>query len=328
MKFRCLAFAVIILISCDVHAASPDRPEPQIKRVLIISIDGLRPDVLLRAQTPHLHAMMDHGSFTMWARTTAQSITLPSHVSMLTGVTPEVHGILWNSELPLERPVYPNAPTLFELARRAGYTTAIAAGKNKFSVFDKPAARNEPAALSWKYITTSDKTDDAEVTRNALEILREHQPEVMFVHLPQCDNVGHSTGWGTPEQLATVSHADDCIGQLETALDELRLSDSTMILVTADHGGAGRTHGPEDPRSRTIPWIVTGPGIRKNFDLTRLGKEYDITTFDTFATACYVLGIPLNRRIDGKPIQQIFINHEMLAGTSDPSMAPATMPSN
>ncbi len=272
--------------------------------------------------------MMDRGSFTMWAKTTPQSITLPSHVSMLTGVTPEAHGILWNSELPLTQPVYPNSPTLFELARRAGYTTAIAAGKNKFTVFDKPATRNEPAALSWKYITSSDKTDDAEVTRNALDILREHQPEVMFVHLPENDNVGHAIGWGTPEQLATVSHADNDIGHLESLLTDLKLIDSTMIIVTADHGGAGRTHGPEDPRSRTIPWIVTGPGIRKNFDLTRLGKEYDVTAYDTFATACYVLGIPLTRHIDGKPIQQIFENQEMLAGTADPSMSPATMPSN
>ncbi len=161
MKSRWLTLAVVLLIGIQTSSAHPpDRPEPQIKRVLIISIDGLRPDVLLRAQTPHIHDMMDHGSFTMWARTTAQSITLPSHVSMLTGVTPEAHGILWNSELPFSQPVYPNSPTLFELARRAGYTTAIAAGKNKFGIFDKPATRNEPAALNWKYITSSDKTTD------------------------------------------------------------------------------------------------------------------------------------------------------------------------
>ncbi len=318
---------VAAILSIKAHAAAPDRPEPQIQRVMIVSIDGLRPDVLLRAQTPHLHEMMDRGSFTLWARTTPVSITLPSHVSMLTGVVPEVHAILWNSDLPLSEPVFPASPTLFELARKAGYTTAMAAGKSKFNVFDKPAIGHAPAALSWKYITASTHCGDAEVTEHALKIIRDHQPDVMFVHLPECDNVGHAIGWGTPEQLAAVARADGCIGQLESELTDLKLADSTLIIVTSDHGGAGRTHGPDDPRSRTIPWIAVGPGVRKNFDLTRLGREYDVNTYDTFATACFVLGIPLNYRLDGKPIHQIFDNQEMMISAFQPSMEPATMPS-
>src|SRR4051794_34513672 len=114
--------------------------------------------------------MMDTGSFTLWAKTTPASITLPSHVSMLTGVTPEVHAILWNADLPLAEPVFPASPTLFELARRAGYTTALVAGKSKFSVFDKPATKKHPAALSFKYITASKKCDDAEVISHAIDI--------------------------------------------------------------------------------------------------------------------------------------------------------------
>ena len=91
------------------------------------------------AETPNMHRMFQNGSFTFWAKTTAQSITLPSHVrSMLTGVTPEVHAILWNSDLPFSQPVYPAVPTLFELAKRGNYTTGLAAGKHKFEVFDKP----------------------------------------------------------------------------------------------------------------------------------------------------------------------------------------------
>ena len=43
----------------------------------------------------------------------------------------------------------------FRTGAKAGYTTAMAAGKSKFNVFDKPAIGNAPAALSWKYITAS-----------------------------------------------------------------------------------------------------------------------------------------------------------------------------
>ena len=45
-----------------------------------------------------------------------------------------------------------------------------------------------------------------------------------------------------------------------------------------------------------------------------------MNTYDTFATACYVLGIPLNYRIDGKPIHQIFDNQELLLSSFEPSM--------
>jgi len=52
----------------------------------MISIDGGRPDLLLRAGMPNLRRLMREGSYSMWAKTTAQAVTLPLHMSMLTGV--------------------------------------------------------------------------------------------------------------------------------------------------------------------------------------------------------------------------------------------------
>ena len=134
---RFLVVALALFLSCPAFAQST-RPVAGVDHVLIISVDGLRPDVLLRADTPNMHTLFHNGSFSFWARTTAQSITLPSHVSMLTGVTPEVHAVLWNSDLPFKEPVYPAVPTLFELAKKGQYTTGMAVGKHKFIVFDKP----------------------------------------------------------------------------------------------------------------------------------------------------------------------------------------------
>ncbi|MGH7682478.1 MAG: alkaline phosphatase family protein, partial [Candidatus Eiseniibacteriota bacterium] len=86
---------LLVLGARPIPSGTP-RPVPAITRALIVSIDGLRPDLLLRADTPTLHGLMRRGTFTMWARTTAVAVTLPSHVSMLTGVTPGKHGIEWN----------------------------------------------------------------------------------------------------------------------------------------------------------------------------------------------------------------------------------------
>src|SRR3954469_13022041 len=133
---RLVTIFLLLLSAVGLSAAPTTKPGGPVPRVLIISIDGLRPDLLIRGDTPVIHKLLDEGCYTFWARTAPASTTLPAHVSMLTGVTPEVHGIMWHADLPLSRPVYPAAPTLFEMAKRRGYKTAIAAGKSKFEVFD------------------------------------------------------------------------------------------------------------------------------------------------------------------------------------------------
>ena len=72
-------------------SSRPDHPPGSADQaLLIISVDGLRPDVLLRADDRQHPRLIDGGSFTFWWRSTAASITLPTHVSMLTGGDPRI----------------------------------------------------------------------------------------------------------------------------------------------------------------------------------------------------------------------------------------------
>lgn len=244
----------------------------------------------------------------MWARTTAVSVTLPSHTSMMTGVSPNRHQVEWNRALPFREPQYPMTPTLFEVAKRHGYTTAVVSGKDKFVIFDRPGA------LDWRFIPDKGLVQTPEVTDEAIAIIRDHQPDVMLVHLPDVDTIGHLIGWATPKQMKAIEEADRSIGRLLAALDEMNLTDSTLVIVTADHGGAGRTHGPDDARSRHIPWIAAGPGLVRGVDLTIYSKLV-VNTEDTFATTCWLLGIPPSvADLDGKPVREIIKpkNAEML----------------
>jgi hypothetical protein len=281
-------------------AAKPGkRPIDAVRHVLVVSVDGLRPDLMLLADCPNARKLMARGCYTMWAQTTPQSITLPSHVSMLAGVTPNRHGILWNSDLPLQYPLYPNVPTLFEAAKRHGYTTAVVAGKDKFDVFDRPGV------LDWRWIPTIGTVKTPAVVGPAVDIITRHKPDVMLVHFPSVDSVGHGKGWGGPEQMAAIEEADKALGSLVKALDDAGMTDSTLMVVSADHGGAVKGHGPEDPRSRHIPWIAVGPGLRKGYDLT-LAPKVTVKTEDTFATACWAMGIPPTAvNLDGTPVKAI-----------------------
>jgi len=320
---KLIAQCTVALLLCVVCVSGqPQPPVASPKRVLIISIDGGRPDVLLRANTPNLRELLAAGSFTFWARTTEMANTLPSHTSMITGVTPQKHGINFNKDVPEEELRYPNYPTIFELAKKKGYSTALAAGKSKFIALCRPKTVDYPLMPSAKASFT-----DAEVATKASEGLREHQPQVMLVHFAGGDKAGHAIGWGSEPQIEALEEIDKGVGKVIGTLKELNLYETTLIIVTADHGGAARSHGQGDVRARHIPWIAVGPGIRKNLDLT-IFKDLVVNTEDTFATACAYLGITLGDDIDGKPITQMYDGAELMQDIASPKAKPkpATRP--
>ncbi|MEI6861195.1 MAG: alkaline phosphatase family protein [Verrucomicrobiota bacterium] len=280
--------------------APTTRPIPAVEHVFIISIDALRPDKALQANMPTLRAMLKEGTYTFWARTTDLAITLPSHASMVTGVTPQKHGITWNDD---SRPgVYPNQPTVMAMATRAGYVTAMAAGKSKF------ASLNPPGTIThvWVPSGTNAKDNNNSVIEQAAKMIEADKPALMLIHFPDTDTVGHAKGWASPEYLAAVDKADTGLAAILAALDRAKIRGSSIVIVTADHGGQGKTHGAGDERSLNIPWVITGPGVRHGYDLTDI-VPLVVHTEDTAATACWLLGLPLPDYFDGKVLADAFV---------------------
>ena len=301
--FACLG-AICLVTGSHAQSSAPvvkpiPPPVPGIERVLIIGIDGLRPDLLLFAHTPVIRDLMKQGAYTMWMQTTVTANSLPSFASMLTAVAPAKHGITWNKLLKLQTPEWPARPTLFEMAHQGGYKTAMVAGKSKFRHLEKPGT------IDFVSVPAEDKATDQQVVVEAARVITEMKPDVLFVHFPGVDTAGHAKGWGSPEQLAAIEEADACVGRLLAALDAAGTRSSTLIMLSADHGGAGLTHQPDDARSRTIPWITVGPGVKPGYDLTQ-SRDLLMRTEDTCATACYVLGLPLMPYFDGKPVTLAF----------------------
>ncbi len=304
-----LLLLIVALLSGVLRADGP-LPSAISDRMLIISVDGLRPDLLTRASTPNIHAMMEHGAYTLWARTTQVAITLPSHVSMLTGVTPDRHHVNWNNEANAPADARPAVPTILELAHAAGLHVAMSAGKLKFNIFASPGT------LVADFTPKTSKCTDDDVADHAVKIIVENKPNLMLVHFPGGDSSGHSKGWGTPEQIKALEQIDRGIGRVMEAYRQIGWSDSMYTILSADHGGAGVGHGANDDRSKYIPWILTGPKARVDYDLTRYPK-LDIRTEDTFATACKILGIkwpapPDGKPIDGRPVDEAFVQTELL----------------
>ncbi len=309
----CRVIWLVLLLGLVAQPAwAQERPRPTPHRLVIVSVDGLRPDLMLRAQTPHLRALMNRGVYTMWAETTDVAVTLPSHASMLTGVEPEVHGVNWNADLPEGQVLYPSKPTLLELGRRAGYTAGVVAGKSKFDTLFAPGSTD------YLWISNQTSSENEPVMEAAIEMISTRRPDILFLHLAETDKLGHAFGWGGPEIIAGIERVDTMIGRLVTLLEREGDLDNTFILISADHGGSGRNHGANDPRSRYIPWILVGPGIRKGIDLT-LYRDVTVRTEDTFATAAMLMKIPVPEPVTGRPVPGILAEGELLVPATQPA---------
>jgi len=263
-------------------------PAPHASRVLILSIDGLRPDAILSAPMPNLIALMQSGASTLNAQTVYRSVTLISHASMLGGVCPSKHGVDWNDYIPSRG--YAIGTDIFDLAHAAGFQTVMYVGKEKLVQLTEPSSVD-----IYRYINDRDLV--------VADALINDFPEdfgLMFVHFPLVDGMGHAYGWMSPEQLSVAYRADEALGNILAELDARGLRDETLIIVTADHGGHDTTHGSSMPVDMTIPWIASGPGIVPGVLTTT------VHTYDTAATAAYVLGLPIPPEWDGVPVFEAF----------------------
>ena len=263
-------------------------PAPEVSRVLIISFDGLRPDVIELTPMTALEALIASGASSLSAQTIFPSSTLPSHASMLSGMCPGKHGVYWNDYLP--ELGFAAGTDLFDLAHAAGKHTVMIVGKQKLRQVTEPDSTD---VFWW----VNDR--DTIVAERAVPYIKEGF-DLMFIHFATVDDMGHSYGWLSPEQFSVAFRADQALGTVLGALDEAGLRGSTLIIVSADHGGHETTHGSSLPEDMTVPWIASGPGVRP-MQLTTA-----INTTDTAATAAWALGLSLPKDWDGLPVFEAF----------------------
>jgi predicted AlkP superfamily pyrophosphatase or phosphodiesterase len=258
--------------------------------VVIVSVDGMRPDALDQANTPIMDELRASGAYCPNAQTVHISYTLPSHASMLTGMTPDKHGL----NFPHPYIDWPglNGSTLFSVAHDAGLETAMVVGKKKFEYLVLPNSVDELVCADLH---------DAEIKEEAIKIIQAGIPDVLFIHFPDTDRVGHAYGWMSTNQLYAITFVDGLIGEILAALEDGGYRDNTLLIITADHGGHYFGHGDDSPWDRTIPWLSVGPGVPQDVTLAS-----DINTYDTAATVLHALGLPIPEVWDGQPVLEIF----------------------
>ena len=225
-------------------------------KVLLVSIDGLRPDAL--ANSEYYTELMSLGRYTLNAQTINPSITMPAHMSMFHSVAADVHNMTSN----LYKPSAKLQNGITETLAEAGLTSAMFLDWEKIQCLTKAYNDTE------RYFISGRPTDDewwyeASTEELCLEVLdhaTNNPTDFTFLYFALGDSMGHDYGWLSDEYNWGVDHMLKNLIALIKALPE----DYTVI-VTADHGGGGdngtHSHGSANVVDMTIPMFIIGDGF-------------------------------------------------------------------
>jgi arylsulfatase A-like enzyme len=250
-------------------------------RVIIIVLDGLRPDAIETFELSNIRELARSGAYTMSARTVSPSCTWPAMTSLVSGVLPDTHGILTDS-LHVPRPKTPLEP-LPALLSRNGYRSAVF--MRRLPALYRGTARLIAKGLGFAEARFAGRTAE-EVTMAASKNLLSQERGLIVMHWADADQAGESHGWMTEEYGAACRQLDSAIGLL-MKVTSCASDPRTLVIALADHGGGGVTHNDHCEEHRlnwTIPLILAGGSVRQ----TRLEEAHLV---DVPATAAWALGV-------------------------------------
>ena len=254
------------------------------EKVILISVDGMRPDGFLACKNPYIEEMMQKAYYTLNGQTVLPSVTLPCHMSLFHSTTPQRHGITSNVYLPMARPIN----GLFEQLKNARAVCAMYYGWEPL----RDVAR--PASLKYaEYINAyMEESSDTCLTDSALARIEKSKPDFVFLYMVETDEKGgHDNGWMTDAYLERISTAVENIKRVVEAC-----GDEYTVIVTADHGGHDRHHGTDLPEDTTIPMFYMG----KAFEA---GKRFEGgSILDIAPTVAKLMGVMPAEEWEGTPV--------------------------
>jgi predicted AlkP superfamily pyrophosphatase or phosphodiesterase len=260
------ALLFVALLS-TAHAQTP--------HVLMISVDGMRPDYVTHADEHHLklptlRRFLREGAYADGVIGVLPTITHPSHTTLITGVWPAEHGIYNNIRFD---PLLKNkdewywfasdiqTPTLWQAASAAGITTAsifwpVTVGARGIDYLipaypvrtseDRPLleAISRPVGYLERleqiigplYIIQPVTVWDERLTQTAIALIHDKHPGFMTLHLVSLDSIEHATGPFSPQSNAAMEAIDAMIGRLIEA--ERAANPDAIVVVVSDHGFA------------------------------------------------------------------------------------------
>jgi arylsulfatase A-like enzyme len=273
-----------------------DQPT-SISRVIVVVLDGLRPDAITTFHLQHIQRLMRHGTSTMSAATVSPSVTAAAMTSLLTGVHPAVHG-LQNDRFRIPK----TTETLFPLPRvlkDAGIPTF--AFLHELPLMTRPLAYRVGKKLGVERVVCRGGTAPT-VLMEARRVLQTTSRGFFLLHWTDADQAGHRFGWMSDEYRDAAKKLDASLGLL-CALTNVVDDPTTLLIALADHGGGGEVatdHESGHPYDWTIPMLLCGGAVQAG----RLGAGANLV--DVPATVLHALDVAIPSNYAGRPLVEAF----------------------
>jgi predicted AlkP superfamily pyrophosphatase or phosphodiesterase len=277
MRYRLMLLSALFCMASQTAPANEPAPKPL---VLLISVDGMKPEAILDAENhglkvPNLRAFMTDGAYATRVRGVLPTLTYPSHTTLLTGASPAKHGIIDNTTFD---PLLRNAqgwywyaedikvPTLWDAAAAAHLKTAnvywpVSVGaKIDYNLpqiwrtgtdddlklqraLSTSGLEQELSAELGRYPGGMEETvaDDEIRARFAIRLLEKKHPSFFTVYLTGLDTEEHASGPFSSKANETLERLDTVVGSLRTAAEKAAPGLAT-ICVVSDHGFAPIEH--------------------------------------------------------------------------------------
>ncbi|WP_409965756.1 hypothetical protein PIECOFPK_01988 [Mycovorax composti] len=263
MRYRLLLF---LLFTSLVSVAQKDR------HVLLVSIDGFRPDFYLQEKwnAPTLKKLKASGVHAKGAVTVFPSVTYPSHTSIITGVHPAQHGIYYNAPYQGKKGAwywnesYIKVETLWDAVKAAGLTSGavmwpVTVGAPINYNFPVRRADNDEKTdqltITRPLVTPKNLLDNIQASTGLLSaksfsqdsidftigkmsayIVKQYKPNLMAVHFVGLDHAQHQNGRNNPKVQQALSIIDSMLNMVLLAYEQAGIKEKTDIIITGDHG--------------------------------------------------------------------------------------------
>ncbi|MCX5691615.1 MAG: alkaline phosphatase family protein, partial [Planctomycetota bacterium] len=253
-----------------------------VRKVMIIGVDGMRPDAMLAANCPNFDALIARGAFSQVCQAEDITISGPGWSSITTGVHRLKHNVVDNSFTSPNYTAYPHF----------------------FKRLNETCSASTASIVQWGPINTQICQDNADlsvtgvagaaVASSCIDLLNTGNPDVIFLHFDDVDHAGHAYGFSptVPQYLAAIEGVDALAGQVLSAVAArpAAANEDWLIIVTSDHGGTpDGSHGRNIPEHRNTGLIVSGRSAAAGTTITPAPAIVDVP-----ATVMTFLGLAIN----------------------------------
>lgn len=275
---RGVFFLLLFITALHTRALTSPLETP---KLLILGIDGCRPDALLLAQAPIMRELVESGTYSWYALSRPPTKSGPCWSSIMTGVWNDKHGVTDNTFANKNSYQYPHF-----FKRLKDFNPALNTASLVYW-----GGINSGVTTNADYVRSIGNDDD--LAAEAINLLNNDKYDCIFVQFGEIDAAGHSDNFSpnSPQYIAAIEKIDGLVGNLLAALHSRPTyqNENWLILTLADHGGNGSHHGGTMLEEMRIFIGVSGDRVAQQ-------ETGNLFVLDTLQVPAY--GVKLNGASD------------------------------